>query len=224
MKKAEMNFQLILFILAGFFLVSAAFVFVPKTIDTAKEFFEVLGFEFEEQTVPDQVIDEERIGEDTEPIKVGVVSVDSMSGLTWIKKQAYGQGWNLEYDEHELYTKYQMNLISLSDIPENMVVLPNKALATILASEDLRGSIKIDGKNYIHIPQQHDFQWFKDTNNNEEYDIEEEFTDTNNNGCWDEGEPLTDANNNKEYDGECILVEDLTKIILADLYTQATEE
>ncbi len=240
MKKAELNFQLILFILAGFFLVSAAFIFVPKTIDHAKEFFEGLGFEFEEQTVPEETIDEERIDADKE-IPIEKVAQDSKSGYLVIVKQAYGKGWNLESAFHETFSEENEDLCGWWDSEEECAAIKeqyalsesvsNKKLSEILILEEVRGKIEIDGKDYIHIPQQHYvtlnnelvFYWFKDTDNDELYDGEE-FTDSNNNGCWDEGEPLTDANNNKEYDGECITIEDLSKIILADLYTQATEE
>ncbi|MBI5002173.1 hypothetical protein HZC31_02210 [Candidatus Woesearchaeota archaeon] len=236
MKKAELNFQLILFILAGFFLVFAAFVFVPNTIDNAKEFFEGLGFEFQEQTVPDQVIDEERIDADKD-IPIEKVAQDGKSGYLVIIKQAYGEGWNLESAFHETFSEENKKLCGWWQSDEECAAIKesyapyasNKNLTEILTLQELRGEqglrgkIIIDGKNYIHIPQQHDYQWFKDTDNDEIYDGED-FTDTNNNGCWDQGEPLTDANNNKEYDGECITIEDLSKIILADLYTQATEE
>ena len=234
MKKAEMNFQLILFILAGFFLVFAAFVFVPNTIDNAKEFFEGLGFEFQEQTVPDQVIDEERIDADKD-IPIEKVAQDGKSGYLVIIKQAYGEGWNLESAFHETFSEdidcpwYWSDEECTSARESNAPYASNKNLTEILTLQELRGEqglrgkIIIDGKDYIHIPQQHDYQWFKDSNNNELYDGEE-FTDSNNNGCWDEGEALTDTNNNGEYEGECITVEDLSKIILADLYTQATEE
>ena len=240
MKKAEMNFQLILFILAGFFLVSAAFVFVPKTIDNAKEFFEGLGFEFQEQTVPDQVIDEERIDADKD-IPIEKVAQDGKSGYLVIIKQAYGEGWNLESAFHETFSEENENLCGWWQSEEECTAIKeryalsesvsNKKLSEILALEETRGKIEIDGKDYIHIGGQTGnynkktgaFYWFKDSNNNELYDGEE-FTDSNNNGCWDEGEALTDTNNNGEYEGECITVEDLSKIILADLYTQATEE
>ncbi len=237
-KAMEMNFQLVSFILVATLLVIAAFAFVPDVIDTAKEFFEGLGFGFEEEAIPEEVIDEERIDEGKE-IFIEKVESDSKSGYTVIIKQEYGQGWNLESAFHETFNEDIDCPWWFSDAncekarKMNAPFLPNQNLNEILASEKTRGEIEVDGKNYIHIGGQEGnynkktpslFYWFEDTNNNEQYDIGEEFTDSNNNGCWDEGETLTDTNSNKEYDGECITVEDLRKIILADLYTQATEE
>lgn len=241
-KAMEMNFQLVSFILVATLLVFAAFAFVPDVIDTAKEFFEGLGFGFEEEAIPEQVIDEERIDAEKE-IPIEKVESDSKSGYKVIIKQAYGQGWNLESAFHETFNEDNDDLCGWWESEEECAAIKeryapsksesNKKLDEILSLEEVRGKIKTNGKNYIHIAGQEGnynketpslFYWFKDTNNNEQYDIGEEFTDSNNNGCWDEGETLTDTNNNKEYDGECISVEDLTKIILADLYTQATEE
>ncbi len=200
MKKAEMNFQLILFMIAGLFLLAASFAFVDDAIDLAKETFEGSWFDFSEDAVPEQVIDEERIDADKE-IPIEKVAQDSKSGYLVIVKQAYGQGWNLESAFHETFTEdidcpwYWSDEDCTSAREMNAPYESNKKLSEILVSEELRGKIIIDGKDYIHIPQQHDFQWFKDTSNNELYE-----------------------------EGEEVTVEDLSKIILADLYTQATEE
>lgn len=194
-KAMEMSFLVSIILVLGLLGIAVFSDFGPKKlIDNTKKFFESFDFTLDENAVPEQVIDEERIDAGT-LIKIHAVALDSMSGTTWIKKQSYGQGWNLEYDEEELYVKYQTKQISLYDIPKEMVILPNKPLESILVSDDLRGSIKIDGKTYIHIPQQHDFQWFADKNNDEVYQ-----------------------------EGEEINIEEIKKIILADLYTQATEE
>lgn len=198
--KAEMNFQLILFLLAGFFLVSAAFVFVPNLINTAKETFEGTWFDFTDDTIPEQVIDEERIDAEKE-IPIDKVESDSKSGYLVIVKQEYGQGWNLESAFYKTFTEdidcpwYWSDEECAEARKSNAPLLSNQKLEQILASEEVRGKIEINGGLYFHLPQQHDFQWFEDKNNNEAYD-----------------------------EGEDISTEDLTKIILADLYTQATEE
>ncbi|MEK6920797.1 MAG: hypothetical protein AABX82_02855 [Nanoarchaeota archaeon] len=114
-------------------------------------------------------------------------------GKVYIKKQAYGQGWNLEFDEPEIYAYYQSHGVgSIFSVPSDFVLISNKPLAEILTSPYIRGSITVNGKTYIHTPSEHNLEWFAD-----------------------------DGDGNYE-EGEEIETEKLSQLILASKWEEAT--
>ncbi len=160
MKKAEVSFQLILIVLASLALVIAAFVFVPKTIDTAKDFFnnKLIDFGLKTEEIPTVVIDEERIPEDT---KITVEEIPNTkaytTGYTTIIKEAYGGGWNLDYT----LTLNQKDACPLWWPKEECAkahepILSNKKLAEVLSSTELHGIIEINGRQYAHTINKED--------------------------------------------------------------------
>lgn len=193
-KKAQgISLQLVFFILAGIILFFAAYEFVPDTIDTAKEFFEGLGFGFEEQTVPNQVIDEERIDEGTK-ISFSALSYDSQSGQMYIIKNIFGKGWSL-YKINYGGLEYETVVGTRGIEKEETLLEQQQTLSALLTSDNVRGTLLIGDTFYIHSSYAYE-GWFQET---------------------EEGD-------RRYQTGEEIPVEDLTNIILADLYTQATEE
>jgi hypothetical protein len=93
-------------------------------------------------------------------------------GKVFIVKQASGKGWNLEYDQEDIkrediwWMPYQTPAScdpgSDASFTDNCILLKETDLVTILSSENLRGSIKIDGDVYVHLPLDADggFLWF----------------------------------------------------------------
>lgn len=155
MKKAEMNFQLVLFILAIVTLAGAMFAFAGPALKFGEDFLGKLGFELKaEEKEAILTIDEERIDEGT-PLLIGYLPYDKESDKERvIIKNSYGKKWNLIYYKGT----------------ERVTQLSEKPLKEILDSEETRGSITVGEKVYIHSPSRNDFKWFEDTKKNYDYD------------------------------------------------------
>ncbi len=98
-------------------------------------------------------------------------------GMVYIKKQGYEKGWNLEFDKDEIDVKYKAassDITTVWDTEEKRILIANTDLATLLDSQYIRGSLRYNGKTYIHTPSEHDFRWFEDTNNDGVYQSGEE--------------------------------------------------
>lgn len=160
MKKAEMNFQLVLFILAIVTLAGAMFAFAGPALRFGEDFLGTLGFEFkaeEKETI--LTIDEERIEEGTPPLLIGYLPYDKESEkIRAIIKNSYGKKWSLIYYKGT----------------ERMTEVSEKSLQEVLDSEYTRGSITVGENVYIHSPSKNDFKWFEDTKKNYDYDAGEE--------------------------------------------------
>ncbi len=161
--------QTVIAIICVLFIVAAAFAFTKPLLEWGGGSVQKLGFNFGTEETTTQTIDEERIDAGS-IIKINAVTSDKESGIYWIKKQAYGLKWNLEYDEEKQYIKYQAGQISVSQLrnQEQRTLLSQQTLPTILSSDKVRGSISANGKIYVHIPTQPQeqslqFQWFEDS-------------------------------------------------------------
>jgi hypothetical protein len=144
MKKGEMSFQLVLIILASVLLVGATIAFVPKTIDAVQDFFnnKLIDFGLKTEEIPTVVIDEERIEEGTQIVVKDLTGEEDMYTII---KQAYGNGWDLEY-KREICTIPQ----EVSEkLPENFNTLSLDEKKTILQA--LVFDRQIDDTDYIII-------------------------------------------------------------------------
>ena len=118
--KAEMNFKLVMIVLACALLVFAAIAFVPDTIKTAKGLLDKIGFNFEKTKESSTIdIDEEQIDQWTR-IRVYSLDYDKDSGWTIIRKEPYQRKWNLEYDIDSMVPiieKSDQSTITLQAVP-----------------------------------------------------------------------------------------------------------
>jgi hypothetical protein len=207
-KKGDINFQLVLTILAVGTLLGLIAVFVFPYISTATNFYDTFGFDFTAEDLTTETIDEERIDADTivkidavddELYVVGVddellpeeasfalgsISYDDDSGLTTIIKGASGNGWILKgfktkADEEALYVEYQTKMLTLEELEEKQILLQGEDLTTILESPYTRGSLTLEGlfgDDILHTESQNDFQWFIDKSGDEKYQVGESIT------------------------------------------------
>lgn len=224
-KKAGMNWELAIIVTAVIFLVAASFAIIPKLSDLGG-WVQKLGFNFGTQETTTQTIDEERIDADT-PIPINIVVEDTDSGGSFIVKQAYGQGWNLESVFSQTPIRNKAGEI-MKVQTSYQTIISNKKLSEILGNKDpkdpLQGSISVNGKTYVHIPSQNNGCWFVSHNEQNKYGGEQ-YNDNNHNCQLDEGEPYTDANKNGKYDAEEPIpddkINDLAQLIVADLFNKA---
>ncbi|MBI5073248.1 hypothetical protein HZA99_05515 [Candidatus Woesearchaeota archaeon] len=220
-KKGMESWVLVTIIVSIFFLVIASFTIIPKLSSLGGWIQEKIGFNFgiSEDTTT-QPIDEERIDTDTS-VDVMKVAFDAQSEDTHIIKQAYNQGWNLESIFLEPPIKNKAGEIIKAQTSHQTIIIPNKKLSEVLASDFVRGSISVNGKTYVHIPSQNNGCLFVSRNEQETYGGEQ-YNDNNNNCQRDTEEPYTDANKNGKYDAEEPITPDaLAQLIVADLFNQA---
>lgn len=207
-KKADINFQTVLIILAAATLLGVIVIFVGPTIKTATNFLDKFGFDFTAEDLTTETIDEERIDADTiikidtvddgpyvvgtddellpqeTSVALGSISYDDNSGLTKIEKGASGNGWILKgfktkADEKALYVEYQTKMLSTTELEEKQILLEGKELTAILDSPYARGSLTLEGlfgDDILHTESQNDFQWFIDKNGDEKYQVGESIT------------------------------------------------
>ncbi len=166
MKRAQLQWTTITWIIAGAFLVFLIVVFSPL-MKKAISYYE---FEFSStkiERIEEQEIDEERIDANIK-IKIEALppEIDKESGHKYIIKNEYGRKWSLIHYEEILYGDEGDPFLSNPDI---VVDISEQNLATILSSDKVRGVITIHGKKYVHTNAENEFKRFEDVDMDSKY-------------------------------------------------------